>query len=489
MMRKSLLIIAIALASGCAQMQVPGIPSLGKAKVDPNLTQIAANFKGPAAGRNAVATQTLQSIQLQNKALGVAQDGKIDAYLNAILARLQAGLPGTPPPARVYATPNTEFNARSFEDGGIFIPYKVLDALESEDELASLIAHEYAHVALQHYHSDWIDTAANLAYSAGNIYINRQLKTSTDKDLLGMVLTNDAVLGASQIGLVPALTRDQENEADQLGVDLLIRARYSIVGAITFLSRMEEWEARNQAILDQRKTNYFDLFSKSEQSVIAKAIDAQIDVLENKLAKQIHSTSQKHDKGEDRSKTLRSYIKQHYAGVDRPPLSVAPYTAALKSSHAKAFFTGLDQAHASTAALAQKNLPQALSNATGATKSPAALVPFARHVMINAMAVNGKSADALAMLESDVGTNSALFVDNVFLINILKKSSPEKALTLAQHSYERYADSPELLPDLILLSKQQKNPFAVMKYYGVCAGKAMASSNNALLESCNKAKG
>lgn len=252
---------------------------------------------------------------------------------------------------------------------------------------------------------------------------------------------------------------------------------------------MEEWEARNQAILDQRKTNYFDLFSKSEQSVIAKAIDAQIDVLENKLAKQIHDTSQKHDKGEERSKTLRSYIKQHYAGVDRPPLSVAPYIAALKSTHAKAFFTGLDQAHASTAALAQKNLPQALSNATGATKSPAALVPFARHVMINAMAVNGKPADALAMLESDVGTNSALFVDNVFLINILKKSSPEKALALSQHTYERYADSPELLPDLILLSKQQKNPFAVMKYYGVCAGKAMASSNNALLESCNKAKG
>ncbi|KAB0490170.1 M48 family metallopeptidase [Pseudomonas vancouverensis] len=488
MIRLTTFAFAITAVCGCAQIKVPNLP-LGQAKTDPNLTQYAAHFTGPAANRSNIATSSPDSTQLQKKALGIATDPQIDSYLNAVLARLQTSLPGAPAAARVYATPNTEFTAMSYQDGGIYISYKMLDALESEDELAAVIAHEYSHVLLQHYKTNWVDTASSLAYSAGNIFISRQVNTKTSKDLLGMVLANDAALGVSQIGLVPALTRDQENEADRLGIDLMIRANYSFVGSINFLSRMQEWDARNQAIIEQRKTNYIDLFAKSENNIIAQAVDGQLDILENKIGKLIKETSLHHESGEDRSTTLRSYLKQHYANADRPPLSTKPYADALKSAHAKNLFSGLDMAHASIAALQQQQLPQALLNAMAVEKSQAASSSFARHVMINALALNNKPAEAFTLLESTVANGDALFADDMLLLDVLKKSSPEKALASAQRSYDRYASSPELLPDLILLNKQMKNQFAVVKFYGVCAGKALSAANNVLLDNCNKAKG
>ena len=488
MIRASILAIAIATVCGCAQIKMPGMP-LGGAKVDPNQTQYAANFTGPAAHRSNIAQSSPESIQLQKKALGIAVDSQIDNYLNAVLARIQKSVPGSPAAARVYATPNTEFTATSFQDGGIYISYKMLDSLESEDELAAVIAHEYAHVLLRHYKTNWIDTVSSSAYSAGNIYINRKLKTATSNDLMRMVAANNAALGISQIGLVPALSRDQENAADQLGADLIVRAHYSYIGELDFLSRMQEWDARNRAIIEKRKTNYIDLFAKSEKNVITDAVDGQLDILENKLAKLIHDTSVHHDQGEERSTTLRTYIKKHYANADRPPLTIKPYVAVLKSAHAKALFAGIDKVHASLAAMQEQQLPLALANAEAAVKGPAGSTPFARHAMISAMALNGKSRDAFTMLESMVASGDALFADDLLLIGVLKGSSPEKALASAQRSYDRYNSSPELLPELILLNKQMKNQLAVVKFYGVCAGKALSAADNALLDNCNKAKG
>lgn len=491
MTRLGLLALVTLALSGCAQMSLPALPAMPLAapKVDPNITQYAAHYSGPAGNQSNLAPATPKSTQLQKRAQGIAVNSQIDHYLNSILARLQKGLPGTPAAARVYATPNTEFNASSYEDGGIYITYKALGALGSEDEVAALIAHEYAHVLLQHYQTDWIDTAATFAYSAGNLYINRQVKTATDVDLLRMMVTNNAALEMSQIGLVPALTRDQENEADQLGLDLLLRANYSFVGALDFLSRMQQWDAQNEAIQLQRKTNYIDLFAKSETGVIAKAIDGQIDVLEDKFAQFMRQTGQHHDNGEERAKTLRTYLKRHYANADRPPLRTEPYAQVMKSRNATDLFTSLDLTHSSLAALQQRDSRQALASAQQANKQAGTKVAFTQHALINALAVSGKRKEALALLEQNVASGEALYVDDLLMLAALKRSYPDQALALAQRSYDSYDSPSDLLPDLIALNKQQKNQAAVLKFYGVCASKALSTTDSKLLDSCNKAKG
>lgn len=471
---------------GCAQMPKVHMP-MSNSTIDSNLTLYDNHFKGSPAEKSLIAPTTPFSSTLQRQAIGVVPDQALDSYLNSVLARLQKGLPGEPVPARVYISPDTAFTATSYEDGGIYIPYKVLSTLQSEDELAALIGHEYSHVVLHHYSTNWVDTAANLTYSAANIAINKKVGKATDTNLLGMAVANEATLGVSQVGIMPALTRDQENDADRLGVDLLIKAGYSFTGDLDLLSRMQDWDARNEAIAQQRKINYINLFSESDKSFLAKAIDGKIDSFEQQIGDFIRNTSQHHEQGEGRAAELRVYLKQHYRSVDRPPVNTGAYARIMGTAHAASLFSGVDDAYLSSQALQTNKPREALSFAQKASRSAASQAPFVKHVLINALAANGKGLEAKELLERGISQGDTLFVDNKLMLDVLKRNSPEKALILAQQSYDQFGEFPEFYPDLISLNKKMKNPIAVMKFYGLCAGTSMSTSNNALLASCNKA--
>lgn len=474
-----------AVISGCASL--PPIP-LSTSRDDAARTLFDNRFSGPASARSAIAPSSPYSMALQRQVLGVVNDAELDGYLNGILAVLQQQVPGTPAPARVYVTPDTGFTATSYEDGGIYLSYKVLQSLESEDEVAALIGHEYAHVLLDHYNTNWVNTAASLTYSAANMAINKKVGSASDNDLLRMALANEATLGVSQIGIMPALTREQESEADRLGLDLMLKAGYSFAGALQLMSRIQDWDARNEALAQQRKRNYINLFSANEKSSIARSIDGQIDKLEQQVSDFIRTTSRHHDQGQDRATLVRGYLKQHYRHAPRPELRSARYAQTVGSTRSRRLFDDVDSAHASSAALQANKSRDALSLAQRASGAPGSRVPFVRHTLINALAANGKGAEARTLLEQGVAQGDTLLVDNKLLLGVLEKQSPEKALALAQASYDAFGSTPELLPDLIGLNKKLKNSFAVVKFYGVCAGKAMGAANNALLESCSKAQ-
>lgn len=481
--------LLLTLVGGCANVGVPQLPLMAPA-IDPSLTLFDGRYPGPAAGRAEVSPETTGSLLLQHRALGVAPNAAIDGYVNGVLAKLQQTLPSAPAAARVYVTPGTEFGAASYRDGGIYLPYRVLNALESEDELAALIAHEYAHVLLQHHQTNWLNGASSLLYSAGKLYIGQQGKKNvSDNDLLRMLAVNDLGLGASQIGLIPALTRDQETEADRLGTDLMIRAGYSYVGVHKLLGRLRTWDEQNRAQREARRKDYLQLFSSGDKSLLAKAIDGQVDKLEDQATKLVRQWGRHHDSGDARIEGLREYLRQHYAEADRPALRAASHDKVIRSPQARQFFAGLDQAHVSSQALMNKDRKGALASARQAERSAASEAPFARHVLINALAVNGQTKDAFGRLETQVTAERALYSDNLFLMNVLRGAEPGKALEIAQRSYDNYGEPAELLPDLIALNKQLNRSLMVMKFYGICAGKALAATDNALLESCNKAKG
>lgn len=385
MIRKLFVFVFFIVVCGCSQINVSSLP-LMKPKVDQNLTQYAAVFVGSVGNKSNIAEAT-KSVNLHKRALGVVASSEIDQYLNGVLGCLQKNVPGMPPAARVYVTPNTEFGAVSHQDGGIYISYKMLSALESEDEVAAVISHEYSHVILNHYKTNWIDDATKVAYSIGNSYINKQLEEAslTDVELLRMALMNDAALESFQVGLVPALTREQENEADQLGLDLLLRADYSLLGYFDFFSRMQSWELLNDEIQKKRKSNYIDLFSEKNSNTLLKEIDHKIDDLEEALTQMVRQASQHHDKAEERSKILRAYLKSHYPNVRRSDRRDKPYKVVMESKKTKKIFASLDFAHKSAEALQQNNLPDALVFARQADKDITPTIAFNRHVLINAL--------------------------------------------------------------------------------------------------------
>jgi predicted Zn-dependent protease len=108
-------------------------------------------------------------------------------------------------------------NAFSLPGGPVYIGGGMLDLMETEDELASVLAHEVEHV--DHYHC------------IERVQMEAKLK-NLDLDVVGQVL--EIPLELWQAGY----HKDEEFEADREGVRLAVAAGYSPYGAVSVFTRL-----------------------------------------------------------------------------------------------------------------------------------------------------------------------------------------------------------------------------------------------------------
>ncbi len=116
-------------------------------------------------------------------------------------------------------------NAFSIPGGYIYVTYDLFDYVQSDDELAGILAHEIAHVIHNH-----------------ALKQTRDNTKFTLLTILGALLTgepNVAVLGKlTTITFLNQYSREYEEEADLTAINLLIKAGYNSVGFLTFLERL-----------------------------------------------------------------------------------------------------------------------------------------------------------------------------------------------------------------------------------------------------------
>ena len=108
-------------------------------------------------------------------------------------------------------------NAFSLPGGPVYIGEGMLDQMETEDELANILAHEVEHI--DHYHC------------VERMQIEAQLKNA-NLELMGQLLRTP--LEFWQAGY----HKDEEFEADREGVRLAVESRYSPYGAVTLFTRL-----------------------------------------------------------------------------------------------------------------------------------------------------------------------------------------------------------------------------------------------------------
>ena len=130
--------------------------------------------------------------------------------------------------------------------GQIFINSGLFEALNSEEEIAGIIAHEISHVACRHV-SERIERSkkiglATLAGVAAGI-------------LMGATGSGAAASSATAVGSMAAAqtatlsySREDETQADQRGLDYLTKAGYSPKGLLAALTkiRSRQWYGRDQ---------------------------------------------------------------------------------------------------------------------------------------------------------------------------------------------------------------------------------------------------
>ncbi len=161
------------------------------------------------------------------------QDVELVTYINSVGEVLkEKGLSFSPFNFRFYLIKDNTFNAFSVPGGYIFINSGILESIDSEDELAGIIAHEMAHNLCRH--------------------VARRLESIKRMQIAITAATIAAILlgggkAAEAVGITSsafaqtkllAYSRADEEEADRTGFEILTRAGYSPWGMVKIMKKL-----------------------------------------------------------------------------------------------------------------------------------------------------------------------------------------------------------------------------------------------------------
>ncbi len=162
------------------------------------------------------------------------KDPDIVEYVGKIGQRILAQHPSPPFEFNFYIVKEDVYNAFAAPAGHVFICSGLLGAMESEEELAGILSHEIAHVSSRHI-SERIARAkkiglATLAGVLTGIFLG-------GGDVSAGIATGSIAAGQS---LSLKFSRENEMEADQVGLKYLTKAGYTGNGLLDILGKIRE---------------------------------------------------------------------------------------------------------------------------------------------------------------------------------------------------------------------------------------------------------
>ena len=169
------------------------------------------------------------------KGFQLIKDPVVLKYINKIGQKILAEVPPQPFAYHFYVVKEDVYNAFATPAGHIYINSGLFAAMDSEEELAGILAHEIAHVVCRHI-SQKIERSkkvsiATLAGVAAGAFLG----------VGGAAAAANAVtIGSMAAGqsIMLAYSRDDEIQADQLGLSYLEKAGYSAAGLMNILKKI-----------------------------------------------------------------------------------------------------------------------------------------------------------------------------------------------------------------------------------------------------------
>ncbi|WP_029898123.1 M48 family metallopeptidase [Desulfohalovibrio reitneri] len=132
---------------------------------------------------------------------------------------------------KFYVIEDDSANAFALPGGKVFVHTGILELAQSDDELATVMGHEIAHALLRH-GSERMSTA--MALNLGSAIGAAAMGGGSREQQAAMVAFG---IGAN-VGVLLPFSRNQEREADKIGLRLMAEADYDPAAAVTFWQRM-----------------------------------------------------------------------------------------------------------------------------------------------------------------------------------------------------------------------------------------------------------
>ncbi len=161
----------------------------------------------------------------------VVHNDEIVGYLTRIGARLAQSRHAGQFPFRFHVLKDHAVNAFAFPGGPIYVNSGLLASVDSETELAGVLAHEMSHVALRH----------------GTHQATKSIPVAAAAAFFGAVIGEDSTLARlGQFGInfgaqsmLLHYSRESESEADLNGIRIMNDAGYNPVGLEHFFERLQ----------------------------------------------------------------------------------------------------------------------------------------------------------------------------------------------------------------------------------------------------------
>ena len=214
------------LAVACSTVDGPGVQS-------------AANAVPSAAPRTTGGTPA----NTERKRLVELFGGEYSAptterFLNDILARLAPASQTPSEPYRVTILNSPIVNAFALPSGDIFVTRGLLALADDSSEIAAVMSHEIAHVTAQH--------AAKRAEKEKTAALFARVSTAVlDRPQEGQEQQAKGLLSLAQF------SREQEFEADKIGIKTIGAAGYDPFAAARFLGSLGRWTSMRASLLGQ----------------------------------------------------------------------------------------------------------------------------------------------------------------------------------------------------------------------------------------------
>jgi len=476
-----------------------GYPSSGRA-----IDQLhpAADYSDVASGR------PLALGIMRARANGFVPSPVMQAYVNGVLAKLLRGLPLPPsfqPQVRVLAAP--EFSALCTPDGTIIVTIGLLEQLDNEDELAFILGHEVSHAIYRHHEKDWFKKSQYFAVvngaavqSMADAVARSGVGSGSDVSRALDVASHFSKLSANV--LAPQMSQNQEDAADALGFDLMIRAGYDGEAATAVMDKLAEQEAEAaaaaRAAKDASRSGHGgggfsfgnvmgavgNAMSGNWTDVAIFAFDTAVDNMSDEAVA--------HHPAPERLKLLSSYAFKQYR--DTPPAAPTPLPWAegskskdgLAMTALLAHYAAAENAAAYIADPDQGSPQSARSEVTRSSTAPTADHAYTQYVASEYYDKNGQRPLSEAALQRAANGPEASWEIYSKLIDVhMARNDWNGALKLMDQAVIRFEDSPVLLPKHIqILAESGDEPGAA-----ALLPKCKSYDIKELYDACRKAAG
>jgi predicted Zn-dependent protease len=179
-----------------------------------------------------VAQMGAAAFQRMRQEMPLARDAAAERYVSCVTRELARAVERGPDSWQVELFEDRSANAFALPGGKIGVHTGMLRVAENQDQLATVIAHEIAHVTAAHT-NERLSTAAVAETGLSAVQMLLGGDSPGQRQLMGAL-----GLGA-QVGVLLPFGRAQESEADLLGLRLMARAGFDPRASVQLWRNME----------------------------------------------------------------------------------------------------------------------------------------------------------------------------------------------------------------------------------------------------------